>query len=89
MAKSGISLGCDQHMVDCLQLQTIHLQEASHRHDSHAIQAGVRCPTVFTVQGPKAMAHQADSTTLIRHIVLKHITATCFSLKTKHHQTDS
>jgi hypothetical protein len=34
------------------------------------------------------MAHQADSTILTQQIVLKHITATRFSLNTKH-QTNS
>jgi hypothetical protein len=85
MEKSGISLGCDQHMVHCFQLQTIHLRQASHRHASHATQDGVRCPIVFRVQGPNVMAHQADSTILTQQIVLMLITATCFSLNTKHH----
>jgi len=29
-------------------------------------ESGVRCPIVFTIQGPTVMAHQADNTTLIR-----------------------
>ena len=37
MANSGISLGCDHHRVDCFKLQSIFLQQASHRHASHAI----------------------------------------------------
>jgi hypothetical protein len=39
------------------------------------------------VEGPKAMAHQADNTISIQQIVLMHITAT--RCKTKHHQTKS
>lgn len=50
---------------------------------------GVRCPTVFTVQGPMVMAHQADNTVLIERIVLTCITATRFKSKTKQHQTKS
>lgn len=52
-------------------------------------ESNVRCPIVFTVQGPKVMAHQAANTILTQQIVLMHITATHFSLKTKHHQTNS
>jgi len=60
-------------------------------HMLHKLQkkeSGVRCLIVFTVEGPKVMAHEADNTVLIPQIVLIHITATCFSLKTKHHQTN-
>jgi hypothetical protein len=45
-------------------------------------ESNVRCPIVFTGQGPKVMAHQADNTILIQQIVLMHITATHFSLET-------
>jgi len=52
-------------------------------------ESGVRCPIAFTVEGPKEMVHEADNTVLIPQTVLMHITATCISLKTKHHQTNS
>ena len=44
-------------------------------HASHAIQAGVRCPIVFTVQGPNVMAHQADSTILTLNLLTTTIVA--------------
>jgi len=84
-AKSSINMRCDRHMVDCFQLQCFYSRPVTGMlHMLYKLQkkeSGVRCPIVFTVQGPMVIAHQAGNTILKQHTALMHITATCFRLK--------